>query len=275
MKQTVSGSVRPTDSAWPRAYSRATARSAADSSGAVRVRRREPGRVGERRPSVGRFDSPPDGPPAVAPDPQRRPGPLPRSGEHGVARGPETRAVDGHALPGPGRLHGGQRLVHPVVAVGEGGAQRVELRFQVAGTEADDHAAAAQHVEGGDSLGGQERVAVGEDEEVGVEQDRRGGRGRERQGDQRVERVVAPVGQPLVAGERVLGGVDGAEAGGLGGGRQLGDGSGGEELVAAVDPVGGQAVGDAHALRSPARPSRPGTPASARGDPWRRPPRAR
>jgi hypothetical protein len=153
----------------------------------------------------------------------------------------------------PGGIQGDQRLVQAVVAVGEGGPERLELRLEVARAESHHHATTAQDVEGGDPLGRQEGIAIGEDEQVGVEQDPAGGRSGERQRHQWIQGVVAPVGQPVVPGERVLGGVDGAESDGLGGGGQLADGAGGEELLAAVDPVGGQPERDAHRFSAPVR----------------------
>ena len=277
MKQTVSGSVRPTTSAWPAGVLERRGQIGGRLERCGPGPGGQPGRIGERGPPVGRLDGPADGPAAVPPDPQRRTGPLARDGAAWCCRRPGSRTPSRVTLsPVQAASHGGQRLVHPVVAVGEGDAQRVELGFEVAGAQPDHHPAAAQHVEGGDPLGGQERVAVGQHEQVGVEQDRGGGRGGERQGHQRVEGVVAAVGQPVVAGER-----DGRwcrrrrtrrprrppPA------RRWPRGRG----TPRRSRPGGWAGRRRRALRSGPRADqrRPGTPASATGDPARRPPRAR
>lgn len=134
MKQTVSGSVRPTAAACDRAYSRAAASSAVDSSGAVRVRAASVAGLGNGlQPSADstarRMAR------RLLPPIHRGAGALARPGEHRVARGPEAGAGEGHALPGPGRLQGVERLVQHVVPPGEVGTQGLELRLQVAGAE--------------------------------------------------------------------------------------------------------------------------------------------
>ena len=67
----------------------------------------------------------------------------------------------------------------------------------------------------------------------------RRGRG-ERERHSRFERVVSAALEPSLVGRGVVGHVDRAEAGVLGGPGRLGDRSAGEELIGPVDPIGGQ-----------------------------------
>ena len=118
--------------------------------------------------------------------------------------------------PRPCRPHGGDGLVHSLVALSEGNPEGLELALEVTGAEPDDRAPSTQDVEGGDSLGGQERIPVRSDQEVGVQPQPRGGGGGEGQSDQGIEGVVAAPGHPVVGREGVFGGVDGPKPSPLG-----------------------------------------------------------
>ena len=162
----------------------------------------------------------------------------------------KPRSLVAHVVAGEGQLHGTDRLVRALVARVEIDAERRELAAQVAGSDAQDHPAAGQHVEAQDGFRGQEGVAVRQHHDVGLQAQRRRRGGRERQGHEGVERVMPATVQPAMRRERVVGHVAGIEARVLGGTRDLGDGRLGHELGGAIDTFGGQGDGVAHDVSS-------------------------
>ncbi len=101
-----------------------------------------------------------------------------------TARNPEPSKV---TLSPDHAAHRCDRLVGPVVAVVEGRADRLELRLEVAGSDAEDDPPAAQHVEGRDALRHEEWIPVGDDQQVGVQPDGPSRRGGHREHHQRIE----------------------------------------------------------------------------------------
>jgi hypothetical protein len=73
----------------------------------------------------------------------------------------------------PQRADGAHRLRRARAALLERDAERVELLLQPADADAEDGAAARQHVERGDLLGDVERVALRQDQDAGGDLDRR------------------------------------------------------------------------------------------------------
>jgi hypothetical protein len=65
--------------------------------------------------------------------------------------------------PLPERLDGCQELVRALAAIGERGAQRLELLLDVTGADADDQPAVGQHVDRRQLLGQQDGVPLRED----------------------------------------------------------------------------------------------------------------
>ena len=153
---------------------------------------------------------------AAAADHQRDVVPEARVG-HRVLRA-VVLAVHGRPLALDHREDDLQRLVELVEPVGERAelvAELIVLELEPAGADAQDRAARADHVERGDRLGQQRRVAVGVAGDQGAELDALGG------GGQRAQRRVGlqhglvrrPETGQLV---EVVHHEDGVEAGGLG-----------------------------------------------------------
>ena len=195
---------------------------------------------------------------AVPAHPDRRPGLLDRAGQHGVPGGVPVSAGARHRFAGPGGAHGDDRLVGELVALGVVDAERCELRFEVAGADADDDPTAREGVERRDRLRRQERVAVGGDQQVEVAVGSPGRRRRgEAQRDERVEGVVTTGGQPPVGRDRMVGHEDGVEAGRLGGpgdrrdgvgwrrARRRPGGWGGRARPSRLEPLSAEREGDA------------------------------
>ena len=136
------------------------------------------------------------------------------------------------------RAHRDERLVEQLVALVEVDAEGAELGLQVAGAHAERQPPAGQHVEAHRRLRGEERVAVRDDAEVG-EQPHGGGRAAAAndERDERVERVVAAGGEPLVFGVRVLGDEHAVNPASSAARAHDGDRVGADELVARVDAV--------------------------------------
>ena len=168
------------------------------------------------------------------------------------------RPIDLDLVVGPDAAHHVDRLVGELVALVEVDAQRRELGLEVAGRDAEDHAPAGEHVEAQHRLRGEERVAVREHEDVRLHAQPCRGRGRERQRDERIERVVAAAREPLDVGRGMVGDEARVEAGVLRGRRARHHRLAGDELLGAVDVVGGQPDREAH-RRDPTNPSRIGT----------------
>ena len=97
-----------------------------------------------------------------------------------------------------------EHLVEEGVALGKVDAEGEELGLEVAHADAEHHAATRELVDRGRRLGEQERVAVRGHRQVSQEPEPGGHRGGEAETDERVERLVAPVGEPPRARHRML-----------------------------------------------------------------------
>ena len=97
-----------------------------------------------------------------------------RAGHHGVPGRLQVLALPLDRHPGPLRLHGSNRLVGQLVALGEVNAEGGELRLEIAGADPEDHPPAGERVERRHRLGRGKRVAVGGDVEVGLQPEPRG-----------------------------------------------------------------------------------------------------
>ena len=184
-------------------------------------------------------------------------------------------ALEGGLILAPEGTHGTDRVVGATTPLGEGDADGVELLLEPADADAESHATAGEHVEGGQLLGQDHRVPLGHDQDAGRQVDGRGHPGQVRQPDQRIgdrgvvvarhlPRRVIGVGR-LVAGghDHVLDGPERLEAhlfgpSGEGGGAvRLGEGSGVGEDDAEVHGVS-LVVCVVRSWRAPCAPRRRG-----------------
>ena len=146
----------------------------------------------------------------------------------------EVTALVAEWLTAPVEWQHVEHLVEQRVALVEVDAERVELRFEVAGADPEDASAARQRVDGGGGLREQERVAVRGDGQVGEQAEPLGCRGHVTERDERVERLVPARRQPPRPRGGVLGEGEAHEPGRLGGTREFEDRSHAEEVAVGV-----------------------------------------
>ena len=97
-------------------------------------------------------------------------------------------------------VHGLEALAHQLEAGGEGGAVVFHLLGVPAAADAEQHAAVAEAVRGGDLLGGMDGVALHDQADAGAELDGLGDDGRCSNGKERIVGVVVPLRQLGTAG---------------------------------------------------------------------------
>lgn len=112
--------------------------------------------------------------------------------------------------------------------------------------DADLEPPAREHVERGDRLRGQKRIAVGRDQHVRLHTQPRGRRRHERERHEGVERLMAAAAQPAVLGRGMVGDEGGVEARAFGRLRHLGDRLGAHELLARGDAIGRELEREPH-----------------------------
>jgi hypothetical protein len=159
------------------------------------------------------------------------------AGQHGVSIDAEVTARDAHRFSRPRLTQHDDGFVGQFVALVEGDAERGELRVEVAASDSEDDAPAAERVERRDALRAHERIAVREHEQVRVQTQRVRRRRGKAQCHERIQCVVSTVCEPVVGRERVIRDEDGIESRILGRARDVCNGSRGDELRRLVDTM--------------------------------------
>ena len=120
-----------------------------------------------------------------------------RSGRAGTRRTRPSKSAPGRPGVGPQGAHGGDRLVGapaPAPRIGSGGP---ELLVHPPHPDAHPHPAPRQDVDGGDPLGQDHRLMVGEHQHPGGQSDALGDRGQ-------IGHQIERIGDPAVVGQRHL-----------------------------------------------------------------------
>ena len=121
-----------------------------------------------RVPAVGEGDDPPQRGLGVATHPDGNVA-VHRLGEASDVREIEEAPLEARPLVPPAGAHDADGFVRPGPALVEGSAQELDLLTHPAHARPQDHASVRQMVEGGEGLGGQHGVTVGQDEHGGAE----------------------------------------------------------------------------------------------------------